>query len=423
MKRVILGVVTCCLVVVAVAVSGNQQPLGNGDLQVQVEERNPWTHLRVNGEPENFHFVVTSDRTGGHRARVFSQAVEQINLLQPAFVLSVGDLIEGYTKDPKQLEKEWKEFQGYVCKLKMPFFYVSGNHDISNTMQEKHWQERFGRRYYHFVFRNVLFLLLSSDNPSHTDNKETGELNPEQIAYAQKVLKENEKVRWTIVCLHKPIWNTENVSKNGWLEVEKALAGRNYTVFCGHVHRYQKFVRQGQNYYQLSTTGGSSKMRGVKYGEFDHITWVTMQKDGPIIANVTLDGIYNESMQQPVSAEEGYVRRGMKPVNPVRGTVTMDGTAIPYARVVFYSTEGKKAYTSDAIAHADGSFEMSTYSAFDGVPAGEYLVTVVSREPYYDLDGKLGPNRLPAQFASPNTTPLRAQVATGPNQISFNLKK
>ena len=97
----------------------------------------------------------------------------------------------------------------------------------------------------------------------------------------EKTLADNAEVRWTFVFLHKPMWTTTAAEKNGWAEVEKALAGRKYTVFCGHVHRYQKFVRQGMNYYQLATTGGGSQLRGVEYGEFDHFAWVTMKKDGP----------------------------------------------------------------------------------------------------------------------------------------------
>ena len=50
-------------------------------------------------------------------------------------------------------------------------------------------------------------------------------------------------------------------------------------MFAGHIHRYQKFVRQGMNYYQLATTGGGSKLRGLRYGEFDQIAWVTVQED------------------------------------------------------------------------------------------------------------------------------------------------
>src|ERR1700757_1134505 len=102
----------------AAAYSRNQGPPADG-LVVQVEERNPWTHLRLNNDPGEFRFALVSDRTGGHRARVFSQAVEQLNLLQPEFVLAVGDLIEGGKENAAHLAAEWKEFQGYVHRLQM----------------------------------------------------------------------------------------------------------------------------------------------------------------------------------------------------------------------------------------------------------------------------------------------------------------
>ena len=47
--------------------------------------------------PDSFQFGVVSDRTGGHRPGVFDQAMDKINLLQPEFVMCVGDLIEGYS--------------------------------------------------------------------------------------------------------------------------------------------------------------------------------------------------------------------------------------------------------------------------------------------------------------------------------------
>src|SRR5262249_36239038 len=161
MKRLLVGIFVCGLLITAAAISG--QKLQLFDFQVQQEERNPWTHLRLNNDPSEFHFAVVSDRTGGHREQVFSRAVEQLNLLQPEFVISVGDLIEGYTKDQAKLIAEWKEFQGYVAKLQMPFFYVPGNHDLANGKQEEMWKEKFGRRYYHFVYRDVLFRMLNSD--------------------------------------------------------------------------------------------------------------------------------------------------------------------------------------------------------------------------------------------------------------------
>src|SRR5258707_8537837 len=83
------------------------------------------------------------------------------------------------------------------------------------------------------------------------------------------------------------------------------MGDRPYHVFCGHRHRYQKYVRNGRNYYQLATTGGFSRLRGVAEGEFDHVIWVTMKEDGPVLANLLLDGIYSESLSQPETSEPG----------------------------------------------------------------------------------------------------------------------
>src|ERR1043165_3148353 len=258
MKRIVLASMVVGLLAGAFALSGGQKSI-QPDLRIDVEKRNPWTHLRVNNTPESFHFVVVSDRTGGHRGRIFSQAVEQINLLTPAFVISVGDLIEGYSKDTAKGASEWKEFQTYTHRLQMPFFYVPGNHDLSNPAQTDLWKERFGRRYYHFLYKDVLFLVVNSDDQHE---EKGGRISKEQIAYFQKVLQDNPNVRWIFVCLHKPVWTEAGLETNGWLDMEKALKGRNYTVFAGHIHRYQKFVRQGMNYYQLATTGGGSRLRG-----------------------------------------------------------------------------------------------------------------------------------------------------------------
>lgn len=100
-----------------------------------------------------------------------------------------------------------------------------------------------------------------------------------------------------MVFLHKPMWTDKDLEKRGWANFEKTLEGRKYTVFCGHVHRYQKYVRNGMNYYQLATTGGGSRLRGVQYGEFDHISWITMKRDGPRSTNIMLDGILPENLE------------------------------------------------------------------------------------------------------------------------------
>ncbi|MDB5388613.1 MAG: Calcineurin-like phosphoesterase superfamily domain protein [Planctomycetaceae bacterium] len=252
---------------------------------------NPWTHLNLNNQPKNFQFAVVTDRTGGHRKMVFEKAVRKLNLLQPEFVVSVGDLIEGYTDKPENMAKQWDEFQGYVKQLKMPFFYVPGNHDISNLPMLKEWEQRLGRHYYHFVYHNTLFLIVNSEA---TPGSKMEKLGDEQLNYLRKVIQENANVRWTFAFLHKPLW-TYGADKlgagTGWEELEKAMEGRKWTAFCGHEHRYVNFKRNGNDYIQLATTGGASKMRGKKEGEFDQFAWITMTDEGPVVANVLLDGV------------------------------------------------------------------------------------------------------------------------------------
>ena len=41
----------------------------------------------------------------------------------------------------------------------------------------------------------------------------------------------------------------------------------------------------------ILATCGKNALRGPEYGEFDHITWVTMTDDGPMVVNLTLSGI------------------------------------------------------------------------------------------------------------------------------------
>jgi hypothetical protein len=417
-RRLFLLSATALALLIAGALS-QVPPPATGELKVEVEERNPWTSLRLNNDPVEFRFAIVSDRTGGHRPRIFSQAVEQLNLLQPEFVVCVGDLIEGYTDKMDRLTAEWKEFQTYVSRLQMPFFYVAGNHDLTNAVMDKLWQEKFGRRWYHFVYRNVLFLMLNSNDPVG----KTG-IGEEQRAYIRTALEQNPQVRWTLVYIHHPLWTEADGSKNGWSEVEHLLAGRKYTVFAGHVHRYQKFVRQGMNYYQLATTGGVSRVRGISYGEFDHLVWVTMKQDGPVLANLMLDGIYPEDMRKPVTEEPGMPGRFQLATHPAGGRLTVDGVPAPGAVVVLqrYDADTKRTIRADALVEADGSFALSTYGAFDGVPLGEYTVTVTWRRPLFDAEGKPGPNLLPPQYGNPTSSGLTAKVVDGVNQFTFDLK-
>lgn len=264
------------------------------DLEISVQDPNPWTNLDVNNKPDNFQFAIVTDRTGGRRPGIFTRAVEKLNLLQPEFVMSVGDLINGYTEDPGEWTLEWAEFESKLDELQMPFFFCAGNHDISNAPMSAEWHRKFGRSYYHFRYRNVLFVVLNSEDPPSTKELPYN-FSEKQQRWVAEILKQNKDVRWTFVFLHKPTWTFPEADPValGWAAIEDALSDRPYTVFAGHKHTYAKYIRRGREYYMLATTGGASPLTGLAEGRFDHFVWVTMQEDRPVITNLLLDGVKN----------------------------------------------------------------------------------------------------------------------------------
>lgn len=251
----------------------------------------PWTHLNFANDPDEFQFAIVSDRTGGHRDGVFGRAIDRLNRLRPEFVMSVGDLIEGYTEDSLAVARQWAAFDSLAQPLDMPFFALPGNHDISNAMMRRQWMHRYGAASYTFTYKGVLFIVMDSNDGDGVV------ISDRQVSQVKDALAAHADVRWTFVFMHHPLWRYE---ESGFDEVESALAGRPHTVLAGHTHRYEHDTRSGNAYMILSTTGGGSRLRGPAFGEFDHVTWVTVTKDqGPVFLNLALDGMVRHDASTP----------------------------------------------------------------------------------------------------------------------------
>jgi hypothetical protein len=242
----------------------------------------------LNNAEGTFRFAIMGDRTGGMLPGVFEKGAEKVNLMQPEFVLSVGDLVDGYTTDPAVWNAQWDEFDAIVDRLQMRFYYVPGNHDISNPQLDAVWRERHGSPWYSFRYKDVLFVSL------HTEDRPGGGIGPQQLADITAALDANKDARWTLLFMHRPLWNYGN--KAGYEQIETALGDRKYTLFSGHHHHYLYSRHNGRDHYVLATTGGGSHLRGVEFGEFEHITWVTMTDEGPQVAHLELDGIHDKNI-------------------------------------------------------------------------------------------------------------------------------
>ena len=280
-------------------------------LVMSVFGADPYSHLRFDNDPEDFRFAIVPDRTGGDFRGAFTNALEFVNLMRPEFVMTVGDLIPGL-KGPKITRTQQIELTNLVSKVDAPFFYVVGNHDIPRSRPQypnNHeealpiWKEFHGEKtYYSFMYKGVLILCLDTmqgRDAAHADCKPQIPMLSDQYDWIRKELADHAEARWTLIFMHQPaVWNTPE-----WRALEdKELLNRKYTVFAGDWHQYLYAKRNGHDYYVLSVAGGGSanakaqglpdaqKLLGSEWGEFDHITWVTMQKDGPHVVNLRLDG-------------------------------------------------------------------------------------------------------------------------------------
>jgi len=247
------------------------------------QEPHPWRGENLLNNPDHFQFVIVADRTGGSRPGIFEQVVEKVNLLQPEFVMSVGDQIDGYTQDLNLIETQWQGFFDLIAKLQMPYFFVPGNHDISNDLMLLEWHKRFGPPYYHFIYKNVLFLVLNTEDPA------PAAISPDQTTYILNTLNKYKRVYWTLVFMHEPLWHYGDIE--GYIPIAEVLKDRPHTIFSGHYHHYLYSTIDGSDNFILATSGGVSDLRGHSFGEFDHFAWVTMTSQGPQIANLDIKGI------------------------------------------------------------------------------------------------------------------------------------
>lgn len=277
------------------------------DFQHGLSGKKPWTSDRFLDDPQEFHFAVIGDRTGGERTGFFRKALDSLNLLRPEFVMSVGDLINGGGAEEPDLRRQWTELKGFIDRLKMPFFYVVGNHDIwtgftgmtpARQTSIDLWKENCGTNtYYSFTYKGCLFICFDTME-KHYYFPPREPLPENQIKWALDEFEKHKEARWRFLFMHKPIdWTSDR-----WLEFERRINQYDYTVFCGDWHNYCTATRHGKKYHMIGTVGGGWDFGAVhedlRRGIMDGITWVTMTKDsGPVVCHIALSGIHSDPIQ------------------------------------------------------------------------------------------------------------------------------
>ncbi|MBN2383683.1 metallophosphoesterase [bacterium] len=240
--------------------------------------------LLLSAEDLPMHFAVIGDRTGDAQHGVYESILAEISRLQPEFIITVGDMIEGYTKDQTELEKEWLEYKGLTSTLTCPLYFTPGNHDITFDDALEMYIKYAGQPYYSFTIRKNHFVILDT---SRWESSE--ELPQEQLTWLRADLKKHNKAERKFIFMHKPFWYL-TLAENKPDALHTIFKEYGVTaVFTGHFHLFFSSSYDGISYTSVGSSGGACDERpaGYKYS----YCWVTVQNDQVQIAPIKSNSV------------------------------------------------------------------------------------------------------------------------------------
>jgi predicted phosphodiesterase len=242
------------------------------------------------GSGNVFRFAVIGDRTGGHVPGIFSEIIDEVKLLEPDFVMCVGDLIEGYSDDTLHIHAEWDTIMDIVNKLSCPFYFVAGNHEIQNEIDREIYENRTGfKRYYSFNYKDSHFIIL--------DNTMTywaipEEMDEEQIEWLKKDLEKNRNKNNIFVFYHIPtyLYALEDNTPDPLVEIFEQHGVD--VVFTGHHHEYSYLNHNDIEYINVGSSGGSTSTNDFARGHFYHYLMVTVGEEENNIAVIKKGNVF-----------------------------------------------------------------------------------------------------------------------------------
>src|SRR5262249_54809234 len=161
-------------------------------------------------------------------------------------VINAGDTIQGGSDGAAQAE--WQALRPLWNRLKYPFYFTPGNHDIWSPESRRIYEKETGRApSYGFDFENAHFTVL--------DNSETEDLSHEQMAFLERDLQAHPSADPKFVFFHKPFWLIPVKFKSRQFPFHQLVKkyGVKYVV-SGHGHQFLKLQEDGIIYIEAGSS-------------------------------------------------------------------------------------------------------------------------------------------------------------------------
>jgi predicted phosphodiesterase len=197
-----------------------------------------------------FDFAILGDRTGNAVPGVYEQVVKEAAARHPAFVINVGDTIQGL--NDSTADEEWASVRP-VWKTfgDIPFYLVPGNHDIWSPESERIWRAQTRRApQYSFDWRGAHITVL--------DNSRANDLGPDQMAFLESDLEKHAAQQPKFIFFHRPFWLLQVKFQNGNFPLHRLARKYNAGfVVSGHAHQFDRSEYEGVQYLMVGSSGGS----------------------------------------------------------------------------------------------------------------------------------------------------------------------
>ncbi|MEM1434455.1 MAG: metallophosphoesterase [Pseudomonadota bacterium] len=271
---------------------------------------------------DEFHFVVVGDTQFDDPAAA-NRLYDDLRWLRPAFVVQVGDMIDGY-QSAATLRAQWLRFRQQIAPIAaagIPFLPVAGNHDVfgadktPDPLSLEVYEQQWGRAHYDFRYRNTHLLMLNSD-PVNLPNS----IDAAQLEWLEARLRAAQDATHRLVFLHRP---------PAFLKMRDRLTElfRRYGVshvFYGHHHHYHYRKDDGITYVMTNGSGSSGTTLDAA-GSFQHLLQVSVRDQELTYAVIRADSIEAPDYAVP---EDNYdlfaLRRALSSLNPLLTEATQD---------------------------------------------------------------------------------------------------
>jgi hypothetical protein len=228
-------------------------------------------HAPTPADSGPFRFVLLGDRTGEAQPGVWEHVWQEAAAANPAFLLGVGDTIEG--GNDATAESEWQQVGRMLAPYRrFPLYLAPGNHDVWSPASEKLFPQHTRHPlHYGFDYGTAHFTIL--------DNSRADQFSAAELAFLESDLEQHQGQAVKFVVSHRPSWIVDAGLRNTQFPLHQLARkyGVKYVV-AGHVHQILHVDLEGVSYLSLPSSGGHLRMSAqYQDGWFFAYTVVTVR--------------------------------------------------------------------------------------------------------------------------------------------------